>query len=245
MYSYCWSEKKKVRDTNTQRRHNSQLRNEKSADFPIIRDNQRSRSGPRGSGLRLNKPENLGTSDYRITCVIAILPSREIGQLPTTARRAPIIPVMSLFHSYARRRDRIPGYEEARWRFRSVASDRDDTETASRKSGRGQGEKRAGNYFQSRCDWMSRCDGTVRRWRTVAGRETVSGNFFVPLSRWHWMARYDFTWSEIISGGKQEIRDWPGNVTSWRNIPVFFSFFVSSVASSVSSWNGETSCRIP
>jgi len=147
---------------------------------------------------------------------------------PVSCRRDPIMPVISLFRNYARRRDRIPGYEEARWRFRSVASNRDDTETRAT-GANDEEEKKRRQLFR---DTMS------HRWQngspmTVIGRETVSRNFFVPFKKWHRTYIYIRAWLS----DKKKTR-WPANVTSWRNIPVLSvvsSVFILSVS------NGETS----
>lgn len=153
------------------------------------------------SGLRLNKPGNLGTSDYRITCVIAILPSREISQLPTAA-----VPLCRSYRCF------VIMPEEVKTGFRITGRPSDVFGPLLRPRRHwNTGGTRAGNYFQSRRD--------VTPWRNDSRSRNGIPQFLCSL--WHWT--YNL-YSRITTR-----RDWPGNVTSWRNIPV------SSVVSPVST----------
>jgi len=102
------------------------------------------------------KPENVWLSNH---CVIAILPS----QNQPSAAVSPIMPIILLFRNYVQRRDQIPGYEEARWRFQSVASTTLKSDRAGERMNIRRGEK----------DWaiissrgaLLYHDRTIRRWQ--------------------------------------------------------------------------------
>lgn len=169
----------------------------KRANFHIVRDNQWSQNGPRKAitSKQTWEPENIWLSNHLRNSNFTVARNQP------TSYRGPI-PVISLFRNYARRRDRIPGYEEARWRFRSVASVATTLKPERRRG------KKSRQLFP-----VARCDVTLRK-SGFAGEGSRSRNgisqFLCFLSGWHWTYNLDRLSGKIIwqEGGMIDPETW-------------------------------------